>query len=123
MDLEYFLKERTRFILYYYQTATIGFLEIISAIENEKEPYIPPYSEDGEPPYLDKWMEAKTGINFVGYAALSMLSSSLKLYLEEWTARVERPEHKFIRTHKKGWFHAYRRILTGVGNINGVRLH
>ena len=115
MDLEYFLKDRTKFILYYFKTATIGFLEIISAIENKKEPYIPRYSEDGEPPFLDEWLEAKTGINFVGYAALSMLSSSLKLYLEEWTVRVERPEEKFNRKHKKGWFHAYRKILTDVG--------
>jgi len=121
VDLEYFLKERTRFILYYYQTAALGFLKIISAIENEKEPYIPPCSEDGEPPFLGEWLEAKTGINFVGYAALSMLSSSLKLYLEEWTVRVERPEHKFNRRHKKGWFYAYRQIWTEVG-IKGARL-
>ena len=116
MDLEFFLKERTRFVLYFYRKATIGFLEIIRAIENEEDPYVPPYSEDGdEPPFLTEWMEAQTGLNSVGYAALSMLSASLKLYLEEWTVRIENPQNKFKRKHKRGWFHAYKQILQDEG--------
>ena len=95
MDVEFFLKERTKFILYFYRNATFGFLKIIHAIENEEEPFVPPYSEDGEPPFLDEWMEAQTGLNSVGYATLSMLSASLALYLEEWTVRIENPQKKF----------------------------
>ena len=115
MDLEFFLKERTRFVLYFYRKAIIGFLEIISAIENEEEPYVPPYSEDSEPPFLTEWMEAQTGLNSVGYAALSMLSASLKLYLEEWTVRIENPQEKYNRKHNRGWFYAYKRILQDKG--------
>jgi hypothetical protein len=117
VDLVFFLKERTRFILYFYRTAAIGFSEIASAIENEEEPYVPPYSEDGEPPFLDEWMEAKTGLSSVGYSALSMLSSSLKLYLEEWTLRIENPQQKFSRKHERGWFHAYKRISEDAGLV------
>lgn len=115
MDVEFFLKERTKFILYFYRNATLGFLEIIHAIENEEEPFVPPYSEDSEPPFLTEWMEAQTGLNSVGYAALSMLSASLALYLEEWTVRIENPQKKFKRKHKKGWFYAYKRIFQDQG--------
>ena len=115
MDVEFFLKERTRFILYFYQNAIIGFSNIIHAIENEEEPFVPPYSEDGEPPFLTEWMEARTGLNSVGYAALSMLSASLQLYLEEWTVRVENPQKKFNRKNKKGWFYAYKKIIEDQG--------
>ena len=117
MDLEYFLKERTRFILYFYKTAVTGFSEIAHAIKNEEEPYIPPYSEDGEPPFLAEWMDAQTGQASVGYSALSMLSASLKLYLEEWTIRIENPQQKFSRKHNRGWFYAYKRILKDAGVI------
>jgi len=117
MDLEFFLKERTRFVLYFYRMAATGFSEIVRAIENEEEPYVPPYSEDGEPPFLAEWMEAQTGLASVGYSALSMLSASLKLYLEEWTVRIENPQQKFNRKHKRGWLRAYSRILKDVGVV------
>jgi len=117
VDLEFFLNERTRFVLYFYRTAARGFSEIVRAIENEEEPYVPPYSEDGEPPFLVEWMEAQTGLASLGYSALSMLSASLKLYLEEWTVRIENPQQKFSRKHRRGWFHAYRQILQDVGVV------
>ena len=117
MDIEFFLRERTNFILYFYSHATIGFLKIIHAIENEEEPFVPPYNEDGEPPFLTEWMEAKTGLNSVGYAALSMISASLSLYLEEWTVRIEDPQSKFNRKHKKGWFYAYKQIFKNTGLV------
>lgn len=117
MDLVFFLKERTRFISYFYSTAAKGFIEIIRAIENEEKPYVPPYSEDGEPPFIDEWIEAKTGLTSVGYSALSMLSSSLKLYLEEWTVRIENPQQKFDRKHKRGWFFAYKMALKDIGLV------
>ncbi len=86
MDIEYFLKSRTAFIRYFYEHAVRPFNEIKIAIENEEEPYIPPYSEDGEPPFLEEWMDAEQGVEIVGHACISMLSSSLYLFLksEDW---------------------------------------
>jgi len=52
MDIEYFLKSRTAFIRYFYENSVRPFKEITIAIENEEEPYIPPYSEDDEPPFV-----------------------------------------------------------------------
>jgi hypothetical protein len=47
------------FIRYLYTTASDAFLIIIKRkIEVGEEPYIPPYSEDAEPPFLDEWLEA-----------------------------------------------------------------
>jgi hypothetical protein len=51
MDVDWFLKERTKFIRQYYAVAIIPFETIRSQIENGVEPYEPPYSEDGEPPF------------------------------------------------------------------------
>jgi hypothetical protein len=115
LDLEFFLKERTKFILYFYRTGTKGFLEIIHAIEKEEAPYEPPYSEDGEPAFLAEWMDAQTGLISQGYSALSMLSTSLNLFLEEWTVRIEDPKKRYSRKHKKGWLNAYKIILHDIG--------
>ena len=51
MDVDWFLKERTKFIRQYYALAIAPFETIISQIENGEEPYQPPYSDDGEPPF------------------------------------------------------------------------
>jgi len=113
MDIEYFLKSRTGFIRYFYENAVRPFNEIKSAIEDEKEPYIPPYSEDGEPPFLEEWMDAEQGVEILGHACISMLSSSLQLYLKAWVNRLEK-EHgmKFIADFKKrGWFNGYKQIF------------
>jgi len=112
MDIEYFLKSRTAFIRYFYENAVRPFIEIKTAIENEEEPFVPPYSEDAEPPFLEEWMEAETGIETIGHACISMLSSSLHLFLKAWVGRLER-EHgmKFDANFKKGWFNGYKEIF------------
>jgi hypothetical protein len=113
VDIEYFLKSRTSFIRYFYEQAARSFNEIKIAIENKEEPYIPPYSEDGEPPFLEEWMDAEQGVKIVGHACISMLSSSLHLFLESWVNRLEK-EHgmKFNANFKKrGWFNGYKQIF------------
>ncbi|UMO86312.1 hypothetical protein HP572_13005 [Pectobacterium sp. PL64] len=52
MDIEFFLKERTKFINYFYETATAPFTKTMNDIENEVHPYIPAYTEDSEPPFF-----------------------------------------------------------------------
>ena len=114
MDIEYFLKNRTKFIGYFYEHATSPFSSIMECIENEKEPYIPPYTEDPEPPFLEEWLEAKAGVETVGHAALSMLSSSLQLFLKAWVARLEQVHRMEFSVNFKenGWFNGYRQIFT-----------
>ncbi len=115
MDLVAFLKERNKAALYFYENASKPFFETVSAIENRADPFVPVYSEDPEPPYLEEWMAARNGINAVGLAVASMLSSSVQLFLEEWVSRLERHGGEYDRKHKKGWFNAYLKILEDVG--------
>ena len=84
MDVLYFLKERTRLIRSYYEQAAQPFDEIIRKIEAKEKPYVPPYSEDPEPPFLTEWIEAKELLEVTGRCCVSMLSASLQLYFKTW---------------------------------------
>ena len=113
MDIEHFLKSRTAFIRYFYENAVRPFNKIKIAIEKEEEPYMPPYSENGEPAFIEEWMNAEQGVQTVGHACISMLSSSLHLFLKSWVDRLENAcGRKFnADCKKKGWFHGYKQIL------------
>lgn len=117
MDIEFFLKDRTKFIRYFYDVAAGPFTKIMNDIENGVEPYTPPYSEDDEPPFLTEWLDAKAGLETCGHHALSMLSSSLQLYLKAWVDRLDRYHGmKFeINFKNKGWFNGDREIFNDVG--------
>ena len=116
MNVVYFLKERTKFIRFYYDQCVTPFADMKRQIEEGAPPFDnPPYSEDPEPPYLDIWMDANTGIQVVGLSCASLLSDSLKLYFHNLQHRVlgfrfadaESEKGAF----KKGFVAAYMEIL------------
>jgi len=114
MDIECFLKSRTEFTRYFYEKAVCPFMKIKTAIENEKEPFVPPYTEDAEPYFLEEWMKADTAIIHIGYACVSMLSSSLKLFFEEWSDRLEKDtgiKNYIAISKKKGWLYSYKQFF------------
>ena len=119
LDIEFFLKERTKFISYFYEIASSPFAKIMTDIENEEEPYTPSYSDDDEPPFLSEWIDAKAGLEICGHHALSMLSSSLQLYLKAWVDRLDRYYGmKFeVNFKKEGWLNGYRKIFNEL-NLN-----
>ena len=84
MDVLFFLKDRTRLIRQYYELTAMPFTEIMRKIEAEEEPYIPPYSDDGEPPFLSEWIDASEMLEVTGRCCISMLSASLQLYFKAW---------------------------------------
>lgn len=84
MDVLFFLKDRTRLIRQYYEYAALPFSEIMRKIEAEEAPYLPPYSEDGEPPFLSEWVDASELLEVTGRCCISMLSASLHLYFKAW---------------------------------------
>ncbi len=109
MDVEFFFQSRTAFIRYFYEAAVRPFRDTQSLIEREEEPYVPPYSEDGEPPFLSEWIDADTGAQFIGRAAISMLSDALKLYLVEWSKKLHlKCRDDFKLEFKKGYWNGYR---------------
>jgi hypothetical protein len=116
LDIDIFLKERTKFTLYFHENASKPFIDIMEAIEKGDSPYDNlPYSEDGEPAFLTEWLEANDAYNSVGLASLSMLSSAVQLYLSCWADRVERSDTPLKRKSKKGWLHAYKKITKNLG--------
>jgi hypothetical protein len=113
MDATYFLKKRTSFIKYLYEDGSNPFAEIHERIQEARPPYgKPPYSEDPEPFYLDEWMDAGTAHDVLAMLCLSLLSDTLKLYLETLRSRVigfslTQPEKVF----RDGFIPAYKAVL------------
>ena len=92
MDVAYFLKERTQFILFFYERAVKPFNELKQAIDQHSPPFDNPPNdydwEAGEPPFFQEWWDADNAIQIVGLQCVSMLSDSLKLYFENLRTRV-----------------------------------
>lgn len=88
MEVGYFLRERTKFIRTFYNEAITPFVERRRLIEHEEPPFEPPYSEDGEPAFLEEWIESGEAIELIGRTSVSMLSDSLKLYFSEWERQL-----------------------------------
>jgi hypothetical protein len=111
MDVLYFLKERTKFIRSFHASGCLPFQETIRKIEAGENPFEPPYSEDGEPPFMGEWLDASTAMEVLGRTCLSMLSESLKLYFMAWEGQlwVKRPCAKcFKKSFESGFLEGYR---------------
>ena len=112
MDATYFLTERTQFIRKFYDNAVGPFRETKRLIEQQLPPYVSPYSEDPEPPFLEEWLDAATSEEIVGLACVSLLSDSLKLYFctlqrDVIGFRFEEDERAF----RGGFLNAYKHAL------------
>jgi hypothetical protein len=125
MDIHYFLRSRIAFIRQFYGSASAPFLERKRKIEAQEEPFVPPYSEDGEPPFLDEWMEADESLHILAYSCVSMLASALHLFLEAWVGQSgvavdESLKKSVFKNH--GWLSGYNAHFTnrfGVAFGNG----
>lgn len=115
MHVRYFLNRRIEFIRQFYATASKPYVERKRKIEAEEEPFVPPYSEDGEPPFLKEWIEADESLHILAYSCTSMLAAALKLYLESWVRQsgivvVESLKKSVFKNH--GWFAGYKTHFT-----------
>lgn len=109
MDVQYFLNRRIEFIRQLYVTSSEAYVERKRKIEAEEEPFIPPYSEDGEPAFLEEWLEAEESLQVLGHSCISMLAATLRLYFKTWECQIgigvdDSLKHEF----KKGWLNGYR---------------
>jgi hypothetical protein len=121
MDAAYFLKERTRFVRFYYDASAAGFAEVKRQIELELPPYDnPPYSEDPEPPFLEEWLDAESALEVLGLSCVSLLSDSLKLYFN--TLQKKNIGFSFDANEKvalkQGFPAAYRMALGAILNTD-----
>jgi hypothetical protein len=88
MDVLFFLRRRTKFIRRFYDEAVASFEERKRKIEAEEPPFIPPYSEYSEPPFMEEWAEAKTSVEVLARTCISMLSASMELFLKSLMAQA-----------------------------------
>jgi hypothetical protein len=120
MDVDFFLKLRTKFIGGFYDEAVKGFFETQRRIEAEEPPFDnPPYDESGEPSFLEEWSDAEISIEVIGRTAISMLSESLKVYFIEWDELLRIQCGKHLRAEfKKGYWHGYRACFSKACGID-----
>lgn len=113
MDILAFLKDRTRLIRLYYDGATQPFNETLRRINTGEYPYVPSYSEDGEPQFLDEWIDASELLELTGRCSVSMLSASLHLYFKTWEYELDLCcGAEFAKTFKaEGLISGYRACL------------
>lgn len=88
MDVFGLLKLRLDFIEQLHKRSCASFSQIKQQIEDEVPPYEPPYSEDGEPPFLAGWLEADESLQVLGYYCISMLAASLQLFFKTWETEL-----------------------------------
>lgn len=120
MDVRYFLSCRTAFIRQFYDTASGPYVERKRKIKANEEPFVPPYSEDGEPPFLDEWLEADESLHVLAYSCISMLAAALHLYLESWVRQsgvaVDESLKKSVFKNN-GWLSGYNAHFTKRFNV------
>ena len=109
VDVRYFLKKRTAFIRQLYDAASSSYLERKRKIEAEEDPFVPPYSEDEEPAFLEEWIEADESLHVLAYLCISMLAAALHLYFKtlerEFGVAIG---DSFKSEFKKGWLNGYK---------------
>ncbi len=109
MDVGYFLRDRVGFIRQFFGAASLPFIERKRKIEAGEDPFVPPYSEDGEPPFVDEWIEADESLQVLGYSCISLLAAAFHLYLRTWETVLRVPvADSFKPEFKKGWLNGYR---------------
>lgn len=114
MDVRHFLEKRLLFVSQLYTNSAEPFVEKKRMIEAEEDPYVPPYSEDGEPPFLAEWQEAEESLQVLGHACISILSASFHLYFKATERQLHVPiGDKYKSAFKRGWFHGYKAYFLG----------
>lgn len=120
MDVFGFLILRLGFIKQLHERSCAPFVLIKKQIEDEVPPYEPPYSEEGEPPFLAEWLEADESLQVLGYACISMLAASLHLFLRTWEKELGKLAQPQYRTlfKKKGWINGYRQYFIDILGVD-----
>lgn len=109
MDVRYFLKQRVEFIRQFYVTSSAAYIERKRLIEAEGEPFVPQYSEDPEPAFLDEWLEAEESLQVLGRTCISMLAAIFHLYFKTWEHQIGIPVGATLKADfKNGWLNGYK---------------
>jgi len=120
-----FLNDRIDFIQQLYDTSTAPYFERQKLIEAREEPYASPDNEDGEPAFLDEWLEARESILVIGCMCISMLSAAFHAYFITWEKRLDIPVDEALKKtvfKKEGWLKGYMTYLSKHFNVDFTEL-
>ncbi|BFG81435.1 hypothetical protein PTKU46_94690 [Paraburkholderia terrae] len=122
MDVGFLLQRQVDFIRQLDETSAAPYIERKRQIEAGASPFEPSYSEDGEPPFQVEWQEADDSLHVLGYACVSMLSDTMKVFFDTWQrhlgVRDDPSLDKVFR--KKAWCRATG-CFSNEGSIFGSR--
>jgi len=114
MDVYGIFIDRLRSIERLYDGASGAFRQRKTKIDAQEAPYevpsIDPDRYDGEPPFLEEWLEADEFENVIGQACLSIAHSCLRDYFDGVVARsgIAAEAEAYLRERRKdGWFKGY----------------
>ncbi len=88
MDFLYMLNRKLDFVQFFHSTAARSFLAEMEKIEKHEPPYDQFDPEDGDPPFVDEWIEFSDGLRLLGYQTLSTVSVVLQEYLAAATHQL-----------------------------------
>ena len=108
MDILWGAKDKLRFIERFYLSASAPFVETKRKIDTGEAPFEPPPFDpdydDTDPPFLSEWSDAEDSVNLIGQAALCLVQSTLKQYLDGF---IRLCQHE-PPAGKGNWFKRYK---------------
>ncbi len=81
----WFLRDKLGFIQRLYDSASEPFITRMRKIDDHESPFYNGYCADpqnGEPPFLEEWIEASESADILGNCCLCLVQSALKQFLE-----------------------------------------
>ncbi len=113
MDILAGLRGKLRFIERHYAAASEPFRETIRKIEAGEDPFEPPpfdpeTATDFEPPFLEEWQDATESLNIEGQAALKLVQSALRKYVESFVNAYKIP---LLQKGKQDWFERFKKYF------------
>jgi len=107
------LRDKLKFICWFFDLTTAPFIEIKRKIETSEDPYesdnLP--ADDSEPPFVMDWLNADQAIKLQGQLCLSLLQRTLREYLDDTVKLC------LGRAPAKGdkWFEKYKKLFLDEG--------
>ena len=115
MDANYFLGLRLDMIAHFYEVGSAPFRSSMQQIEDGVPPYVPPYSEDAEPPFELAYNQANDSVTLMGAVSISLLAGALQIFLDTMV-KLYGNQEEFKRTKTQaGWWGRHQNYFKALG--------
>ncbi|HYL83355.1 MAG TPA: hypothetical protein VE263_03900 [Candidatus Angelobacter sp.] len=120
MDFLYMLDSKLRFVEFFYSAASKCFQAEMDKIERHEVPYDTFDPENGDPPFVDEYIEFGDGLRTLGNLTLSLVSVVLQEYLAASTDQLGLGQPPKIK--EKGIFQRYRQLILEKTEVDIAKL-